>query len=267
MVCSSNQNVLNLLMMKCGAVVLFLIHSLYCIFNHLTSYFCNTLHSLKSLYFRTNKSRHISVALLKEELKCYPKIPKHLVIIIEEEDISYQDCVKLILWCINSGIPYISFYNHSSGINPTSLYEVLCKRSKSSLQSIKWGKSFHESVKEMARKDINGYVWSPVVEVNLFSSKSVHEIMENVMNTFCRQGVNPGDITVDTVDQRFREELLLPDPCLGLVFAPTLSTFGFMPWQIRVTEFSHMSTHHNLQLEDFLESLKSFAFCQQRFGK
>jgi hypothetical protein len=42
------------------------------------------------------------------------------------------------------------------GINPTSLYEVLCKKSKFSLQNIKWGKSFHESVKEMAKKDING---------------------------------------------------------------------------------------------------------------
>lgn len=43
-----------------------------------------------------------------------------------------------------------------SAINPTSLYEVLCKVSKSSLQSIKWGKSFHKSVTEMAKKDING---------------------------------------------------------------------------------------------------------------
>lgn len=86
--------------------------------------------------------------------------------------------------------------------------------------------------------DVLGYVWSPVVEVNMFSSKSVHEIMENVMLTLCRQGVKPEEVTVDTVDDKFREELLLPDPCLGLVFGPTLSTFGFMPWQIRVTEFS-----------------------------
>lgn len=43
-----------------------------------------------------------------------------------------------------------------SAINPTSLYEVLCKVSKSSLQNIKWGKSFHKSVTEMAKKDING---------------------------------------------------------------------------------------------------------------
>lgn len=71
----------------------------------------------------------------------------------------------------------------------------------------------------------------------MFSSKSVHDMIENVMHTLCRQGVETKEITIDTVEQKFREELLLPDPCLGLVFGPTLSTFGFMPWQIRVTEF------------------------------
>jgi hypothetical protein len=85
---------------------------------------------------------------------------------------------------------------------------------------------------------VSGYVWSPVVEVNMFSSKSVNDMMENVILSLCRRGVRPGDITVDSVDHMFREELPLPDPCLGLVFGRTLSTFGFMPWQIRVTEFS-----------------------------
>lgn len=111
----TNQSCVNQLLMKFGGVVLFFVHSIFSVLFHLTNYLLYCIHSLKSLYYRTNTYRHISVSLLKEELKCYPKVPKHLAVIIEEEDISYQDCVKLILWCIHSGIPYISFYNHSNG--------------------------------------------------------------------------------------------------------------------------------------------------------
>uniref|UniRef100_A0A1B6F3M3 ditrans,polycis-polyprenyl diphosphate synthase [(2E,6E)-farnesyldiphosphate specific] n=2 Tax=Cuerna arida TaxID=1464854 RepID=A0A1B6F3M3_9HEMI len=254
---------------KSGVYILLILHIIFSVFQFINLLSSRALKQIKNLY---RAPRHqilngVSVSFLKEEFKCYPKLPRHLAVVIEEDDISYQDCIKLILWCIYSEIPFISFYTNNGAINPTSLYEVLCKRSKNSLQHIQWGKSFHKSVREMAKKDINGYVWRPIVEVNLFSSKSVNNSIESVMLRLCEEKIKPEEISIDAVDQHFKDEIPLPDPCLCLVFGKTFSTFGFMPWQIRVTEISHITTHHNLQLEDFLCALRTYAFCEQRFGK
>ena len=40
------------------------------------------------------------------------KIPRHLAILLGQEEISAFDLVKLISWCIVAEIPYISFYDH-----------------------------------------------------------------------------------------------------------------------------------------------------------
>lgn len=82
-----------------------------------------------------------------------------------------------------------------------------------------------------------GYVWAPMVEVNLFSSKSVQDSIENVIFKLCQEEVQSESITVDTINKSIREEIPLPDPCFALIFGKTFSTFGFFPWQIRVTEF------------------------------
>uniref|UniRef100_A0A1B6KC73 ditrans,polycis-polyprenyl diphosphate synthase [(2E,6E)-farnesyldiphosphate specific] n=1 Tax=Graphocephala atropunctata TaxID=36148 RepID=A0A1B6KC73_9HEMI len=254
---------------KTGVCVLIFLHIIFSIYQYITILSINVSKQFKKFYKRPRDQalRLVSTNLLKEEVKCYPKVPKHLAVVIEEEDISYKDCIKLILWCIYSEIPFISFYSYSGAINPTSLYEVLCKESKNSLQNIQWGKSFHKSVKEMAKKDINGYVWRPIVEVNLFSFKSVNDSIENVMLRLCEESVKPEEISIETVDQYFKDEIPLPDPCLCLVFSSSFSTFGFMPWQIRVTEILHVTTHHHLLQEDFLCALRTYAFCDQRFGK
>lgn len=83
-----------------------------------------------------------------------------------------------------------------------------------------------------------GYVWSPIVEVNMFSSKSVNDSIENVLLSLCHGGIPPDQIDIDSVDVKCKEEMPLPDPCLVVVFGKTFSSFGFMPWQLRATELS-----------------------------
>jgi dehydrodolichyl diphosphate syntase complex subunit NUS1 len=45
------------------------------------------------------------------------------------------------------------------------------------------------------------------------------------------------DINQDLIDQHLRAELDIPDPELALICGDVCSTYGFLPWQIRVTEF------------------------------
>ena len=39
------------------------------------------------------------------------KVPVHLSLIINENDVSYSDLARLLVWCMNSGIFYITLYD------------------------------------------------------------------------------------------------------------------------------------------------------------
>lgn len=53
--------------------------------------------------------------LISTSIKSYSKIPKHVVYVLGDEGISYEDLVQLILWCFPAGIPVIGFYDYKDG--------------------------------------------------------------------------------------------------------------------------------------------------------
>lgn len=46
-----------------------------------------------------------------------PKLPKHITILLGNEEPSYRDLTNIILWSIAAGIPFISFYDHKGIFN------------------------------------------------------------------------------------------------------------------------------------------------------
>ncbi|CAG5074829.1 Similar to NUS1: Dehydrodolichyl diphosphate synthase complex subunit NUS1 (Homo sapiens) [Cotesia congregata] len=58
----------------------------------------------------------------------------------------------------------------------------------------------------------------------------------------------------------------VPDPDLAIITGRTFSTFGLLPWHIRLTEFYNVPTHHNISPHKFINILEAFAKCHQRFG-
>lgn len=99
----------------CGMCLLLVLHYLCNVLYYITNYLFSIFTNCKVLFGRTYSIKSGSVSFISEEVKCYPKLPKHLAVIIEEQDISYNDCIKLILWCMHAGIPFITFYSCNSG--------------------------------------------------------------------------------------------------------------------------------------------------------
>lgn len=98
---------------KCGLCVLLALHIIYNVVSISFNYLLNSLNEIMN-YCSANRP-NLSINTLVEEVMCFPKIPKHLVLIFQEEDISYNDLVKLVIWCIQSKIPYLSFYSLNNG--------------------------------------------------------------------------------------------------------------------------------------------------------
>lgn len=75
------------------------------------------------------------------------------------------------------------------------------------------------------------------------------------------------EITVKTVDKYISEKLQLNEPECGIICGGLFSTYGFLPWHTRTTQFVPLKTHHNVKVGDFLQALSKFAMSEQRWGK
>jgi hypothetical protein len=52
---------------------------------------------------------------IKERVSTFKKVPGHLILVLGPESVSYRDIVNIIEWCSQSGIHFISFYDHKNG--------------------------------------------------------------------------------------------------------------------------------------------------------
>lgn len=73
------------------------------------------VYNVKNYFTDTMKKDETENELIEKSVKSYPKIPKHLTFGMGEESISYDDLVQLIVWCLPTGVPVISFYDHKNG--------------------------------------------------------------------------------------------------------------------------------------------------------
>lgn len=75
----------------------------------------------------------------------------------------------------------------------------------------------------------------------------------------------PEQISISKVQERCAS-IVSPDPDAAIYFGDTCSTFGFLPWHIRLTEFFPIKSQQTMTVYSFLETLFKFSKCEQRFG-
>lgn len=77
--------------------------------------------------------------------------------------------------------------------------------------------------------------------MNIFSLSDGKGALVELTKSLCKSAVSghmsAANINQDLIDERLRTELDIPDPELALICGDVCSTYGFLPWQIRVTEF------------------------------
>jgi len=78
---------------------------------------------------------------------------------------------------------------------------------------------------------------------------------------------DPSSISPDIIQDTLHGIKGLPDPELVVRFGHISSTFGYLPWQIRLSEIIPLPTHNQITYEDFRNVLARFCKCEKRFGK
>jgi len=78
---------------------------------------------------------------------------------------------------------------------------------------------------------------------------------------------DPTSISTCLLQEKLNGTKGLPDPELVIRFGHVSSTFGYLPWQIRLSEIIPLATHSQVAYEDFRNVLVRFCRCEKRFGK
>lgn len=200
------------------------------------------------------------------------KLPVHLGLLIAEEEPSYTDIANLVVWCMAVGISYVSVYDNQGVLrrNSSRLQEEIYRQqqdllgpegSKYSVELLSNGTDKH---------DHKVLCCQPAVRV--LSPEDGKPSIVQVARQLCRdveqRTRSAADIDVLLLDALLRESKSnTPDPDLVLKFGPVDSTLGFLPWQIRLTEFISLPSHLDVSYEDLFGALQKFAVCEQRAGK
>lgn len=130
-------------------------------------------------------------------------------------------------------------------------------------------------IKWANKPDLNGYtngVQSNTIFINIFSSNDgkprISECIKLIAKGELKCEKNSEEFTVQEFGDTLQQiNPAVPDPDLVLYTGPLCCTYGFLPWQIRLTEFVQLSVDSNLNINSYLGALYKYNKCDQRFGK
>jgi len=285
--CATNFNgTMNLLFFK---LLLFILHRLADLIEAIYYFGLEFRENLRSFIKNINQPRRLysfnyDILTIESKIKQLEKLPKHLAVLLNadtEKDVDVKNLTDLVLWALNSGVEFISFYDYKGIVKyelSSSFHKTIKQRSTGDeKENIVWGPDFQNpSLGDIKFPHRNGFIKHIVV--NLYSSDDGHVKFNQLLTQeLCKDNVESAEtatpvsekITVDYIDEKLSKIYgHLPDPDLAMYFGSACCTMGFMPWQIRLTEFIQVSNKlKNLSIEKYLRVLYKFAKCEQRFGK
>ncbi|EDO41972.1 predicted protein [Nematostella vectensis] len=202
--------------------------------------------------------------------KSLQTLPSHISLVILEQAISFSDVAKLVVWCMAMGIKYISVYDHKGilkGDTAKLSSEIIYKQKEVFAKEAKR----YTFVLRNSRTKFDHTLAPTQVCITVLSAEDGKQDIVEAAQEFCmsvkQKKYSPKQLDTDLFNDMLKATTGLPDPDLALKFGAVSSVMGFLPWQIRLTEFLTHQTHHNVKYSAFLQSLQKYSRCEKRFGK
>uniref|UniRef100_A0A7G3AP17 ditrans,polycis-polyprenyl diphosphate synthase [(2E,6E)-farnesyldiphosphate specific] n=1 Tax=Lutzomyia longipalpis TaxID=7200 RepID=A0A7G3AP17_LUTLO len=192
------------------------------------------------------------------------KIPTHLAVILGLEEPNFEVLSNLIYWAMASEISYISIYDHKEILqaHQEDFREFVLRR-----QTIPGRVTF---IPAHDGSDANGF--KNQIKVRVLSRADGKPTIGNLCRTLSQE-VQRGQLQLDQIDVELVDKRLsdmtgrIPDPEVAVYTGDFCCTYGFLPWQSRLTEFIPMGPQNLFGMDTFLNVLYQYAKKEQRFGK
>lgn len=193
------------------------------------------------------------------------KLPKHLVVLGEKEG-CIQDSIRIITWCIMLDIPCVSFFGQKDFLtqHESAIKEEFAIRKPELMEYIHWNLS-HVPHRENGITESNSKV-----EVSLICNNSGKGGIVSLTQNLA-QAITMKVLRTEEINEKFICEKMtlkgIPDPDLALIHGHVCSTYGFLPWHTRTTEFFMLPVCQNVSVKDFIGILEKYSKCEQRYGE
>ena len=188
--------------------------------------------------------------------ECLTKTPEHIGIAIEQDRIESINLCKLLIYCKEFGIKYISIFSYH-GVDETKL--------KTDLVDTNLHLHKNKTYRVIMKKNLNFYINSKLPRILCQTYEVSQQSIVKVAKHLCAQN--------GPIDEKGVNECLinttngLTDPDLLIVFGNSTTPYGYPLWQIRLTEIYFYENILNFEFNDFYDLMIKYAKCEQRFGK
>ena len=243
------------------------------------------------------------VHVLLDSTKHLTKIPSSIALIATSEDVKNdtdfgieEKVIQIIKWCAIIGIPYVSIFDENGEfIKKKSYFE----------QRLKYLDKLPESTNERHARNLrsNSYqlkvisgckddffnvdkIGTHSVRVTFLSEEHGRKHIVKVAKDLVKEanvmlnnnpsngnGLEAPIITLSSMEKRMQEEYDFPDPEVVILMNSIPCLFGFLPWQVRLSEIIHLPDYDALNdpsgrntLQAFTSVLFRYSKCEQRFG-
>lgn len=95
---------------------------------------------------------------------------------------------------------------------------------------------------------------------------SIVDLTKTLADMSQRGKISTSDITIELVDAELSESVM-GEPDLLLLFGPRVELVGYPPWQVRLTEISHVQDNEGVNYQVFYRGLLKYAGAQMRWGR
>uniref|UniRef100_A0A182PT49 ditrans,polycis-polyprenyl diphosphate synthase [(2E,6E)-farnesyldiphosphate specific] n=1 Tax=Anopheles epiroticus TaxID=199890 RepID=A0A182PT49_9DIPT len=209
---------------------------------------------------------------VRQQLESASKIPKHLVVLLGPEQPDYHRLSQFIFWSNAAGIEYVSFYDHNGTMkrNHEEMKRYVDDTPLETAQHIIWSTSNYGSGKAGKNGKLRPTRRSTLV--NFLSPEDGKRglvcLSRSIGESVRRRDLHAADVSIELLDRQLQESSgFVPDPDLAIYFGEVCSTYGLLPWQIRLTEFLPLGLRlQDSTVQHFVSCLLRFAKCEQRLG-
>lgn len=239
--------------------VLVLIHVIYDIYSEARRLLRYAIQYFEDFYFGPWDLK-AELDFIRHNKTSLTKPLSHIAVILGSEVVSIKDIVRFTLWSHAAGVSYVSFYDHSGKL----------KKCKSALDEALASECEIKSHIPKTNGYRNGIAGKQYPHIMLFDITDGKASIARIARELCEKALAK-EITQDEINLNFLNEIVLkeagvPEPELGLYCGDVCSTYGFLPWHSRVTEFLPINSHHNASVRTFVSVLRRFNKCEQRLG-
>lgn len=130
---------------------------------------------------------------------------------------------------------------------------------------IKWSK----------KPDLNGYsngIQAHTVHINIFRDvdgrSRIAQCIRDIAENKIALNSETNEFTAQDLD-KFVSVVYpsIPEPEIVLYTGVLCCTHGFLPWQIRLSEFIRLSLDHSVNIDSYVGAMYKYSKCDQRYGK